>query len=106
MQKNRKVIKFKYDYKFGSVSKKVLIIMKHPVIFFINTVYHLFSKEFNIRRSHNMKNHNILVIHAHTENRGDEAAVKAMIAAIKEKNLMQIYVFLITDLRFILIWTM
>ena len=32
-----------------------------------------------------MKNHNILVIHAHTENRGDEAAVKAMIAAIKEK---------------------
>ena len=28
---------------------------------------------------------NILIIHAHTENRGDEAAVKAMIAAIKEK---------------------
>ena len=32
-----------------------------------------------------MKNHNILVIHAHTENRGDEAAVKAMVSAIKEK---------------------
>ena len=28
---------------------------------------------------------NILIINAHTENRGDEAAVKAMIAAIKEK---------------------
>lgn len=28
---------------------------------------------------------NILIIHAYTENRGDEATVKAMIAAIKEK---------------------